>query len=139
RAIDFDVGAGVVARPGTEPLVDVYARSDCSDETLGRVREHALALFRLVAGGAARVEDAAVAAPPSPLRSALHVPLATDNRIVGLTYLPAFRPDAFSREAEGVLAALPPRPSAGSRRLEPSLSRWRVTPRQPQVLPPVAP
>jgi len=56
RAIDFDVGAGVVARPGTEPLVDVYARSDCSDETLGRVREHALALFRLVAGGAARVE-----------------------------------------------------------------------------------
>src|SRR5205085_1677428 len=83
RAIDFDVGAGVVARPGTEPLVDVYARSDCSDETLGRVREHALALFRLVAGGAARVEDAAVAAPPSPLRSALNVPLATDNRIVG--------------------------------------------------------
>ena len=134
RAIDFDVGAGVVARPGTEPLVDVYARSDCSDETLGRVREHALALFRLVAGGAARVEDAAVAAPPSPLRSALHVPLATDNRIVGLTYLAAFRPDAFTREDEGVLAALATRASTGYRRLEASLSQLRVTPRQSQVL-----
>jgi len=134
RAIDFDVGAGVVARPGSDPLVDVYARSDCSDETLGRVREHALALFRLVAGGAARVEDAAVAAPPSPLRSALHVPLATDNRIVGLTYLAAFRPDAFTREDEGVLAALATRASAGYRRLEASLSQLRVTPRQAQVL-----
>ena len=51
-------------------------------------------------------QDAAVAAPPSPLRSALHVPLATDNRIVGLTYLAAFRPDAFSRQDEEVLAAL---------------------------------
>src|SRR5207248_1810625 len=134
RAIDFDVGAGVVARPGGEPLVDVYSRSDCSEETLGRVREHALALFRLVAGGAARVEDAAVAAPPSPLRSALHVPLATDNRIVGLTYLAAFRPDAFSREDEGVLAALATRASTGYRRLEASLSQLRVTPRQSQVL-----
>ena len=37
RAIDFDVGAGIVARPGAEPLVDVYARSDCSDETLQRL------------------------------------------------------------------------------------------------------
>jgi DNA-binding NarL/FixJ family response regulator len=134
RAIDFDVGAGIVARPGAEPLVDVYARSDCSEETLGRVREHAIALFRLVAGGAARVEDAAVSAPPSPLRSALHVPLATGNRIVGLTYLAAFRPDAFSREDEGVLAALATRASAGYRRLETSLSRLRVTPRQSQVL-----
>jgi DNA-binding NarL/FixJ family response regulator len=134
RAIDFDVGAGVVARPGAEPLVDVYTRSDCSDETLGRVREHALALFRLVAGGAARVEDAAVASPPSPLRSALHVPLATDNRIVGLTYLAAFRPDAFTREDEDVLAALATRASAGYRRLESSLSQLRVTPRQAQVL-----
>jgi DNA-binding CsgD family transcriptional regulator len=134
RAIDFDVGAGVVARPGAEPLVDVYARSDCSDETLGRVREHVLALFRLVAGGAARIEDAAVATPPSPLRSALHVPLATDNRIVGLTYLAAFRPDAFTREDEGVLAALATRASAGYRHLETSLSRLRVTPRQSQVL-----
>jgi DNA-binding CsgD family transcriptional regulator len=134
RAIDFDVGAGVVARPGSEPLVDVYARSDCSQETLGRVREHALALFRLVAGGAARIEDVAVAAPPSPLHSALHVPLATDNRIVGLTYLAAFRPDAFTREDEGVLAALATRASAGYRRLEASLSQLRVTPRQAQVL-----
>jgi DNA-binding NarL/FixJ family response regulator len=134
RAIDFDVGAGVVSRPGTAPLVDVYPRSDCSEETLGRVREHALALFRLVAGGAARVEDAAVAAPPSPLRSALHVPLATDNRIVGLTYLAAFRPDAFSRQDEEVLAALATRASTGYRRLESSLSQLRVTPRQSQVL-----
>jgi DNA-binding NarL/FixJ family response regulator len=134
RAIDFDVGAGIVARPGAEPLVDVYARSDCSNETLVRVREHALALFRLVAGGAARVEDAAVSAPPSPLRSALHVPLATGNRIVGLTYLAAFRPDAFSRKDEGVLAALATRASAGYRRLEASLNQLRVTPRQSQVL-----
>ena len=134
RAIDFDVGAGIVARPGAEPLVDVYARSDCSDETLRRVREHVLALFRLVAGGAARIEDAAVSTPPSPLRSALHVPLATDNRIVGLTYLAAFRPDAFTREDEGVLAALATRASAGYRHLEASLSRLRVTPRQSQVL-----
>jgi len=134
RAIDFDVGAGIVARPGAEPLVDIYARSDCSDETLGRVREHALALFRLVAGGAARVEDAAISAPPSPLRSALHVPLATDNRIVGLTYLASFHRDAFSRADEAVLAALATRASAGYRRLETSLSRLRVTPRQSQVL-----
>jgi len=134
RAIDFDVGAGIVARPGAEPLVDVYARSDCSDETLQRVREHALALYRLVAGGAARVPDASAFAPPLPLRSALHVPLATDNRIVGLTYLASFRPDAFSAGDEDVLAALATRASAGYRKLEASLSRLRVTPRQSQVL-----
>jgi len=134
RAIYFDVGAGIVARPGAEPLVDVYARSDCSDETLQRVREHALALYRLVAGGAARVPDASAFAPPLPLRSALHVPLATDNRIVGLTYLASFRPDAFSAGDEDVLAALATRASAGYRKLEASLSRLRVTPRQSQVL-----
>ncbi|MFL5394884.1 MAG: LuxR C-terminal-related transcriptional regulator [Myxococcales bacterium] len=134
RAIDFDVGAGIVARPGAEPLVDVYARSDCSDETLQRVREHALALYRLIAGGAGRVPDASTFAPPLPLRSALHVPLATDNRIVGLTYLASFRPDAFAAGDEDVLAALATRASAGYRKLEQSLSRLRVTPRQSQVL-----
>jgi len=67
-------------------------------------------------------------------RSAPHVPLATDNRIVGLTYLAAFRPDAFTREDEGVLAALATRASTGYRRLEASLSQLRVTPRQSQVL-----
>jgi DNA-binding CsgD family transcriptional regulator len=134
RAIDFDVGAGVVARPGADPVADVFARSDCSHDTLERVREHALALFRLVAGGSARAGDSTVSAPPAPLQSALHVPLAADNRIVGLTYLASFRPDAFSGADEQVLSALATRASAGYRRLEASLSQLRVTPRQAQVL-----
>ena len=134
RAVDFDVGAGVIARPDSDPLVDVYARSDCSEETLNRVREHALALFRLVAGGSLPVDVAALAARPAPLRSSLHVPLATQGRVVGLTYLASFQPNAFSSDHERVMAALATYASSGYRKVESSLSRLRLTPRQSQVL-----
>lgn len=134
RAVDFDVGAGVIARAGSEPIVDVYARSHCPESTLERVREHARALFRLVAGGSSHADVAALAVPPAPLRSSIHVPLATQGRVVGLTYLASFQADAFSSEHERVLAALATYASTGYRNVESSLSRLRLTPRQSQVL-----
>ena len=134
RAVDFDVGAGVIARPGSEPVVDVYAKCDCSQETIDRVREHDLALFKLVAGGSAHVDAVALAGPPAPLRSSVHVPLATQGRVVGLTYLASFQPEAFSSDHERVLAALATYASTGYRNVESSLSRLRLTARQSQVL-----
>ena len=122
RAVDFDVGAGVIAHPGTDPVVDVYARSDCAAETLDRVREHAFALFRLVAGGSPGADVSALTAAPAPLRSWIYVPLATQGRVVGLTYLASFQPDAFSAEHTRVLAALATYASAGYRNVEASLA-----------------
>jgi DNA-binding NarL/FixJ family response regulator len=133
RTVDFDVGAAVIARPGGEPLVDVHATSDCSGSTLELVRERALALFWIVSGRAQREdEDVRIALPP-PLRSSIYVPLATEGRVVGLTYLGSFRPDAFSGNGE-VIAELAAHASGAYRRLEASVSRLRLTPRQSQVL-----
>jgi len=133
RTVDFDVGAAVIARPGGEPLVDVHATSDCSGSTLELVRERALALFWIVSGRAQREdEDVRIGVPP-PLRSSIYVPLATEGRVVGLTYLGSFRPDAFSGNGE-VIAELAAHASGAYRRLEASVSRLRLTPRQSQVL-----
>jgi DNA-binding NarL/FixJ family response regulator len=133
RSVDFDVGAAVIARPGAEPLVDVYATSDCSPSTLELVRERALALFSIVSGRAqAENEEVHVPVPP-PLRSSIYVPLATEGRVVGLTYLGSFRPDAFSGRGE-VIAELAANASGAYRRLEASVNRLRLTPRQSQVL-----
>ena len=134
RTIEFDVGAAVIARPSSDPLVDVHATFECRDETLDLVRERALALFRLVSGGAGRDEDYAAASAPSPLRSSLHVPLVTEGRVIGLTYLASFRPDAFSADDAAVLADLAAHASGAYRRLEASVRRLRLTPRQSQVL-----
>jgi DNA-binding NarL/FixJ family response regulator len=64
----------------------------------------------------------------------VHVPLATQGRVVGLTYLASFKPDAFSADHRRVLDALATYASAGYRNVESSLSRLRLTPRQSQVL-----
>src|SRR5207302_1461861 len=77
---------------------------------------------------------AALAGPPAPLRSSVHVPLATQGRVVGLTYLASFQPEAFSSDHERVLAALATYASTGYRNVESSLSRLRLTARQSQVL-----
>jgi DNA-binding NarL/FixJ family response regulator len=132
RTIQFDVGAAVIARPQGEPLVDVHATSDCPEQTIQLVRERALSIFRVVAGGAHSEQEPSTTA--FPLRSSLHVPLATEGRVVGLTLLAAFRADAFSSEDERVLAALATHASGAYRRLEASLRRLRLTPRQSQVL-----
>jgi DNA-binding NarL/FixJ family response regulator len=135
RAIAFDVGASVIARPGGEPLVDVYATGDCPQETLGLVRERALALFRLMSGGA-RDEEVESAGRPDRfhLRSSMYFPLASEGGVVGLTYLGSFRAKAFSAEDERVLAALAAHASGAYRRLEGSVHRLRLSPRQSQVL-----
>jgi DNA-binding NarL/FixJ family response regulator len=67
------------------------------------------------------------------LRSSIYVPLATEGRVVGLTYLGSFRPDAFSGRGE-VIAELAANASGAYRRLEASVNRLRLTPRQSQVL-----
>jgi len=133
RTVDFDVGAAVIARPGGEPLVDVHATSDCSGSTLELVRERALALFWIVSGRVQREDEEIRIGVPPPLRSSIYVPLATEGRVVGLTYLGSFRPDAFSGNGE-VIAELAAHASGAYRRLEASVSRLRLTPRQSQVL-----
>ena len=135
RTVHFDVGAAVIARPDSEPLVDVYAGSDCSQETAESVRSRAMTLFRIVCGGA-HAEEQALAAdrPDSHLQSSMYVPLASEGRVVGLTYLAAFRPDAFSPEDERVLSELASHASGAYRRLEASVHRLRLSPRQSQVL-----
>jgi DNA-binding NarL/FixJ family response regulator len=135
RTVHFDVGAAVIARPDSDPLVDVYAGSDCSEETAESVRSRAMTLFRIVCGGA-HAEEQALAAerPDSHLQSSMYVPLASEGRVVGLTYLAAFRPDAFSPEDEHVLSELASHASGAYRRLEASVHRLRLSPRQSQVL-----
>jgi DNA-binding CsgD family transcriptional regulator len=134
RTVQFDVGVAVIARPGADPLVDVYASSDCSDTTRELVREDALALFRLVAGGIHKPEERMFADGASPVRSFMYFPLATEGGVVGLTYLASFRPSAFSHQDELVLGALAKHASGAYRRLEASVHRLRLSPRQSQVL-----
>ena len=70
---------------------------------------------------------------PAPFRSSIYVPLATEGRVVGLTYLASFQPDAFSGRNE-LMAELAAHASGAYRRLEAAVSRLRLTPRQSQVL-----
>jgi len=134
RTVAFDVGAAVIARPTGEPLVDVFAKSDCPEATLALVRARALALYRQVAGGVQSSTADEGAAAASVLRSSMYFPLATEGAVVGLTYLAAFHPDAFSPADEQVLAALAKNASGAYRRLEASVHRLRLSPRQSQVL-----
>jgi len=135
RSVRFDVGAAVIARPGADPVVDVHAASqECSDQTLELVRQRALALFKLIAGGARIEEDFRVPAGEFPLRSSMYFPLASEGGVVGLTYLASFRESAFSPEDERVLAELASHASGAYRRLESSVHRLRLSPRQSQVL-----
>lgn len=133
RTVEFDVGAAVIARPGGAPLVDVHATSDCSEATLELVRERALSLFSMVAGKAQGEEEEARLSVPAPFRSSIYVPLATEGRVVGLTYLASYRPDAFSGGDE-LMTELAAHASGAYRRLEAAVSRLRLTPRQSQVL-----
>jgi DNA-binding NarL/FixJ family response regulator len=115
-------------------LVDVYATSECSEETLELVRVRALALYKLITGGIRNEEDASAAAGQLPLRSSLYFPLASEGGVVGLTYLGSFKSGAFSPEDERVLAALATHASGAYRRMESWVHRLRLSPRQSQVL-----
>src|SRR3989449_8910813 len=135
RSVSFDVGAAVIARPGMEPMVDVHATSDCPEQTRELVRERALSLYKVIAGGV-RDEPQGLA-PVSgnfPLRSSVYFPLASEGGVVGLTYLASFRAGAFSQDDERVLAELASHASGAYRRLESSVHRLRLSPRQSQVL-----
>jgi len=135
RSVRFDVGAAVIARPGTDPVVDVHAAtSECSDQTLELVRQRALALFKLIAGGVRSEQEFLGQAGQLPLRSSMYFPLASEGGVVGLTYLASFRESAFSPEDERVLAELASHASGAYRRLESSVHRLRLSPRQSQVL-----
>ena len=83
-----------------------------------------------------RDEQLGLAPAPSgfPLRSAMYFPLASEGSVVGLTYLASYRPRAFSHHDERVLAALASHASGAYRRLESSVHRLRLSPRQSQVL-----
>jgi DNA-binding CsgD family transcriptional regulator len=135
RSVAFDIGAAVIARPGTEPLVDVHAPSHCPEETLELVRQRAVALFKLMVGGV-RDEQDDLARPPRdfPIRSSMYFPLASEGGVVGLTYLASFRAGAFSSDDERILAALASHASGAYRRLESTMHRLRLSPRQSQVL-----
>jgi len=135
RILKFDVGAAVIARPGSEPVIDVHAVAECPQEALDWVRQRALTLYRLVAGGLAdEGEDIARDRQTPPVRSSMYFPLASEGIVVGLTYLASYRPRAFSPEDERVLAELATHASGAYRRVEGSVHRLRLTPRQSQVL-----
>jgi DNA-binding NarL/FixJ family response regulator len=79
--------------------------------------------------------DAVAAIPPlAPFRSSLHVPLVTEGRVAGLTYLASLHAGAFAEGDEQVLVELTTHASGAYRRLESSVTRLRVTPRQSQIL-----
>jgi DNA-binding CsgD family transcriptional regulator len=133
RTISFDVGASVVARPGTEPVVDVYSPAAAPPEMLEWVRQRASLLYQIVRGGAHREPLPQPEGAP-PVRSCLYTPLATGGRVVGLTYLASFKEDAFTADDERVLVSLAANASGAYRRLEASLHQMRLSPRQSQVL-----
>jgi DNA-binding NarL/FixJ family response regulator len=54
--------------------------------------------------------------------------------VVGIVFVGAFEADAFSAGDEQVLAALAAHASGAYRRIEASLRRLRLTPRQAQIL-----
>lgn len=135
RSVSFDVGAAVIARPGMEPLVDVHATSDCPEHTRELVMQRALSLYKMIAGGVRdEPQGLAPASETFPLRSSIYFPLASEGGVVGLTYLASFRAGAFSRDDERVLAELASHASGAYRRLESSVHRLRLSPRQSQVL-----
>jgi DNA-binding NarL/FixJ family response regulator len=133
RAIRFDVSATVVNRAEAEPIVELYPATEVSEETLRRIRELALSLCE--AGRKEPKPDDANAGNDDPaLQSIVHARLGTNGRVVGAVVLAASRANAFSPEDERVLAGLTARATAAYLRLEASLTRLRLTPRQSQVL-----
>ncbi|TMA17524.1 MAG: hypothetical protein E6J84_07545 [Deltaproteobacteria bacterium] len=135
RTIAFDVGASVIAKPGSDAIVDAYAPSGCAAETVEWVRRRALELYEIVRGGAREeVQRAAGQETPPPVRSCLYSPLATGGVVVGLTYLGSLREGAFTDDDARVLASLATHASGAYRRLEGSLHQLRLSPRQSQVL-----
>jgi DNA-binding CsgD family transcriptional regulator len=132
RSIRFDVSATAIKRGEAEPIVELYAATDVSDETLRGLREVALSLCE--PGAASKPFDGTAANDDTALQSVLHARLGTSERVVGAVVLAAFRPDAFSPEDERTLANLTGRAMAAYLRLEASLTRLRLTPRQSQVL-----
>jgi DNA-binding CsgD family transcriptional regulator len=135
RTIAFDVGASVIAKSGSDPIVDAYAPSGCPAETVEWVRRRALALYEIVRGGAREeVQRAGGEGTPPPVRSSLYSPLATGGVVVGITYLASSREGAFTEDDARVLASLATHASGAYRRLEASLHQLRLSPRQSQVL-----
>ena len=135
RTIAFDVGASVIAKPGSDAIVDAYAPSGCAAETVEWVRRRTLGLYEIVRGGAREeVQRAAGQETPPPVRSCLYSPLATGGVVVGLTYLGSLREGAFTDDDARVLASMATHASGAYRRLEASLHQLRLSPRQSQVL-----
>ena len=132
RSIRFDVSATVIKRAEADPIVELYAATDVSEETLHAVRELALSLC--AGGERPKAEAAAAANDDSAVQSILHARLTTGGRILGAMVLAAFRPSAFSADDERLLGTLAARAAAAYLRLEASLTKLRLTPRQSQVL-----
>ncbi len=133
RAIAFDVGVAIVARAGGDPVIDVHARPHCSADQVEAVRERAVSLYRLMRGGV-QADDLAAMPALASFRSSLHAPLVTEGRVAGLTYLASLHAGAFAEGDEQVLVDLTTHASGAYRRLESSVTRLRVTPRQAQIL-----
>jgi len=129
----IDVGVAIVARAAADPVIDVHARPHCTAEQVEAVRERAVSLYRLMRGGV-EADDLAANAAFALFRSSLHAPLVTEGRVAGLTYLASLRAEAFSQADEQVLVDLTTHASGAYRRLESSITRLRVTPRQSQIL-----
>jgi DNA-binding CsgD family transcriptional regulator len=133
RTIRFDVSATVIKRTEAEPIVEIYTATNASEQTVQAVRELALSLCR---DGTERSKPrGAIAAKiDPPLQSILHARLELNGRVLGAVVIGAFRANAFSSDEERVLAGVALRASAAYVRLEASLTRLRLTPRQSQVL-----
>jgi PAS domain S-box-containing protein len=126
RVVRFDVAASLLATDERRPVMHVHATSPCDETTLVHVRDRTVELLstltgRELGGRELRLDISGERLPPGlvrTLQSTTHIPLIADGRTIGIIYLGAFRPQAFTPDDERLLYVLANQTSMAVRRLE---------------------
>lgn len=132
RIVRFDVAASLIAPPAAAPgeaqtaVMHLHCETACDEPTLTTTRDRCADLYETLTGGAlgedqlvvAVTGDRSGAVEPPRITSSTHIPLVLEGRVVGLVYLVAFRPRAFTPDDEKVLYVLANQTSEAVRRLQ---------------------
>jgi len=127
RIVPFDIGGALLAMEGGgSAVLHMHSQMPSSEFVLGTVRDRCLETFAALDGDVVDERTLSVnlsgeridtSGESRALESSTHIALSVDRRPVGVIYLAAHRPNAFSSEDEKLLYFLANRTSDVVRRL----------------------
>jgi PAS domain S-box-containing protein len=126
RVVDFDLAASFVITDEGRGVLELHATAAVAEPLLHGVRDHAVELLSTLTGReltGAEIDIDLTGVPtgnpcPGRFESTTHIPVSWGGRVVGLVYLCAYAPHAFSADDERLLYVLANQAADTAQKLE---------------------